>query len=120
MTSGDCDDSDATVYPLATELCDGQDNNCNNSLPSDEVDSDGDNHVACTLDTGGWDGTGSVVAGVDCNESDATIYTGATELCDGLDNDCDSSPPVMKSTMMVTTTWSVASMAEVGTVVAVS
>ncbi|RLC14211.1 MAG: hypothetical protein DRI57_14820, partial [Deltaproteobacteria bacterium] len=27
----DCDDSEATVYPGATELCDGIDNNCNNA-----------------------------------------------------------------------------------------
>ena len=50
----DCDDSDATVYTGATELCDGQDNDCDSSIPSDEVDQDNDNHVACTLDTGGW------------------------------------------------------------------
>ena len=93
VAGDDCNDGDTTVYTGAAELCDGQDNDCDSSIPSNEVDSDGDNHVACTLDTGGWDGTGSVVAGVDCDESDATIYTGATELCDGQDNDCDSSLP---------------------------
>ena len=31
-TAGDCDDSDASVYPSAPELCDGQVNNCGTSL----------------------------------------------------------------------------------------
>ena len=30
---------------------------------------------------------------LDCNDDDATIYVGASELCDGLDNDCDSNLP---------------------------
>ncbi|MEC7242705.1 MAG: putative metal-binding motif-containing protein, partial [Myxococcota bacterium] len=35
------------------------------------------------------DGDGST-ADVDCDDSDSTSYPGADELCDGLDNDCDS------------------------------
>ena len=45
---------------------------------ADESDSDGDGQAAC--------------AG-DCDDSDPTTYLGATELCDGLDNDCDSVVP---------------------------
>ena len=39
----DCDDEDATVYSGASELCDGQINNCvTGALPANESDDDGD------------------------------------------------------------------------------
>ena len=88
----DCDDTDATINDGATELCDGQINNCStSSLPSDEVDNDSDGAVECTFDSGGWDGTGSVTADEDCDDTDGTIYDGATEICDGQINDCSTS-----------------------------
>ncbi len=41
---------------------------------------------------------GYVVDASDCNDSDAAIYPGAPELCDGIDQDCDTvadnAPPV--------------------------
>ena len=53
----DCDDGDDSVYPAATELCDGQLNDCDGLLGVDEVDVDLDGYVICALDTDGWDGT---------------------------------------------------------------
>jgi len=50
---------------------------CVNTL----IDRDGDGHASTQL--GG--------CGNDCDDNDATIYYGAPELCDGKDNDCDSS-----------------------------
>ncbi len=73
----DCDDSAATIYPGATELCDGLDNDCDGSVPPDEVDADGDGYLACE----------------ECGDGDATTYPGAAELCDGEDNDCDGGLP---------------------------
>jgi len=70
----DCDDSDSTVYPGATELCDGLDNDCDGNVGADEADNDGDGYMVCEED---------------CNDSDLTIYPGAPELCDNEDNDCD-------------------------------
>jgi hypothetical protein len=38
------------------------------------------------------DGDGTTIAGGDCNDLDASIYLGATEICgDGIDQDCDGS-----------------------------
>jgi hypothetical protein len=69
----DCDESNADVYPGATEVCDGVDNNCD-----------------CTVDEGCSDNDGDGYAmGVDCDDTNGDVYPGATEVCDGLDNDCD-------------------------------
>jgi hypothetical protein len=68
----DCNDSDPNVNPAAEELPgDGIDNDCDGS---DSVDADGDGYHP------GVD---------DCDDDDATVYLGAPELVDCIDNDCD-------------------------------
>ena len=93
----DCDDTDASIKPGATELCDGQDNDCNGDADSDAEDmtawypdSDGDGYgvdgataVACDKPTGYASTT------TDCDDTDRRIYPGASERCDDEDNDYD-------------------------------
>jgi len=72
----DCDDGNASVNPSAPEICDGNDNDCDD-LGDDLTDADGDGATLC-------DG--------DCDDGDATSLPGAPEICgDGNDNDCDGS-----------------------------
>jgi hypothetical protein len=93
---GDCDDSDPTTYPLATEYCDGHDDDCNGIVDDSadagfaylDVDGDGfgdpdtEDLVCDTID--GW-----VNNGDDCDDTDTDIHPGAEELCDNKDTDCD-------------------------------
>jgi hypothetical protein len=101
-SSDDCDDSDPSIHPGASEICDAGnvDEDC------DGVSNDNDPDLVATtlyyLDNDG-DGFGLSSSGVpscvqpsnrisvggDCDDSDDTSYPGATEVCDGHDNDCD-------------------------------
>ena len=91
VESTDCDDENPRIY--AIELCDGVVNNCGSSLSDNEIDGDQDGFVACTIDTDGWQGSNPNILGDDCNDTESTVYPNAFELCDGLDNDCDSNIP---------------------------
>jgi len=71
----DCNDTDPDVNPGHPEICDGKDNDCDDVIPSDESDVDGDNWMICEGD---------------CDDNDPQMYPGAEEVCDGKDNDCDS------------------------------
>jgi len=92
----DCRDADPTVSPDSDEVCDGQDNDCDGRLPTEESDDDGDGFVECAGDPGGWDGVGSM-GFEDCDDADATAFPLAPELCDGRDNDCDGEPDPAES-----------------------
>ncbi|MFT6627149.1 MAG: streptogramin lyase [Flavobacteriales bacterium] len=93
----DCDDGRDTVYPGAIEICDLQDNDCNGLVDINAVDpgtwyadADGDSFgdsraitLACLAPAR------HVAVGGDCNDRDDETNTGAAEVCDGADNDCD-------------------------------
>ena len=93
--SSDCDDTHATVYPGAAEVCDSLDNDCDSLI--DETggatwyaDVDGDGFGTPTITTTGCTApTGYVASYADCDDSRASVNPAGIEVCDGLDDDCD-------------------------------
>ena len=83
----DCDDADASRNPEAPEVCDeGQvDEDCDPSTVGErDDDGDGVTSSACCNST-----AHERQCGPDCDDQNAHVGPNATELCDGLDNDCN-------------------------------
>jgi hypothetical protein len=96
--AGDCNDRDASVHPGAAEICDGQDNDCNGACDDGDLDKDKDRYNTCgekirpngeCLDLGT----------PDCDDNDENVYPGATEVCNGKDDDCEGTCDVEPGTI---------------------
>ncbi|MCB9727810.1 MAG: hypothetical protein H6746_04890 [Deltaproteobacteria bacterium] len=98
----DCAPLDKTVFPGATETCDGVDDDCDGL--TDEVGAIGCTSYFVDVDGDGQGAKGSAPkclcpsspagdftaqADQDCDDLAATVYEGAPELCNGRDDDCD-------------------------------
>lgn len=89
--TGDCDDTDAAVHPGAVENCtDAIDNNCDGLVDAMDPTAIGCPAACTDIDNDGYKLEGGACGPVDCNDNDAAINPGTTELCgDLIDNDCD-------------------------------
>ncbi len=91
---GDCNDGSASVHPAATEVCNGIDDNCNGQIDEGLLtqyytDADGDGCGGTAAQLCAATSTYKVTIGGDCNDGNAAIHPGATEICNGVDDNCD-------------------------------
>lgn len=96
LVTNDCNDNDDLINPEAAEICNHIDDNCDGQIDENGgtdvffVDSDGDgfgdeniSQIAC-FQPEGFAG----VAG-DCNDNNSEVNPAATEVCNGIDDNCD-------------------------------
>ncbi len=97
LDATDCDDADAVSYPGAAEVCDLEDNDCDGTVDDDALDerayyedgdADGYGNAAVTVSACGLP-LGYAETDDDCDDADPLVNPGATESCNGLDDDCD-------------------------------
>jgi len=89
---------DAAGNPAAlpvSELCNGQDDDCDGNKPGDELDADGDKYLACSGCTAPQvSGRFALAPGLsgcgDCNATQPSVFPGAEEKCNNVDDDCSN------------------------------
>ncbi len=99
----DCDDQNPAIYDGATEVCNGDDDDCNGladeadpgldpaSMTTYYGDRDGDGYGGEAGTEKCDAGTGDALFPTDCDDREFTVYPGAPEICeDGGVNDCDA------------------------------
>lgn len=101
MLAGDCNDVNSGVNPLAIEICNGIDDNCDGEI-------DGENSKNCKEFFFDEDGDGFPLnfddkkclcnpeppysgekKKIDCNDKNLDVYPGADEVCNEIDDNCD-------------------------------
>ena len=84
----DCQPFNGGIYPGASEMCNGADENCNN-LFDESFDSDNDGYTTCGTKTDGSDKSVNNV-GLDCNDNNKNINPGVKEICNLVDDNCNA------------------------------
>ncbi|MEN0063947.1 MAG: putative metal-binding motif-containing protein [Myxococcota bacterium] len=101
--SEDCDDTNPDIQPGAPEICDGRDNDCDQRIDDDDDDldvstastwyADGDDDdfgnpdesmAACNAPSG------FIAEAGDCDDTNPNVRPNAPEVCDEVDNNCDT------------------------------
>ena len=92
----DCNNTNPAVNPAATEICNSIDDNCDGQIyegltfTNYYADTDGDGYGAGTATNACAQPTGYVTNSSDCNNSNAAVNPAATEICNSIDDDCDT------------------------------
>ena len=108
VVGGDCDDGNAWINPDASEICSGEDEDCDGLVDDDDDSTDPETFTAYYKDSDGdgygLEGGASAVQcdapenwvdnELDCDDDAADVSPAETEVCsDGIDNDCSGDAP---------------------------
>ena len=93
----DCDDTDAAVNPMAKDVCNYRDDDCDRFVDEDvppttvwdDNDGDGYGDMTGTPYSVCVQGSSQVQDNSDCDDSDSAVFPGATDTCNFADDDCD-------------------------------
>ena len=98
---GDCNDAAPGIHPGAPEICNGGiDDDCDGPADDDDdatdrsdfyADDDGDGYGAGAAVQACEISVGLVDNELDCDDTNDAVNPDAIEICDGVDNDCDTS-----------------------------
>jgi len=96
LTNDDCDDNDERKHPGATEACNGRDDNCNTQIDEGlastttwpDLDGDGFGNPSGATQMG-CSTMNRAANDRDCDDTDAKVFPGGVEICNGKDDDCD-------------------------------
>ena len=107
LDSTDCDDTNPDISPIADEICDSIDNDCDFLIDDEDVivggttyyldaDEDSFGDLTASMDFC-LQPEGYVLDTSDCDDGDEMVFVGQREACDdGIDNNCDA---VLDSTL---------------------
>lgn len=91
----DCNDSNNQIYPGATEVCNGFDDDCDGLTDENigaiwyaDADADGYGNASVIVQSC-TQPSAYVVNADDCDDNNSAIYPNALEIINGLDDDCD-------------------------------
>jgi hypothetical protein len=95
--NSDCNNNNANIRPNAVETCNSIDDNCNTLIDDGltfvnyYIDSDGDGFGAgAATNTCANPGLGYATTNTDCNNTNAAIRPTASEICNGIDENCNN------------------------------
>ena len=103
LNNTDCNDNNSALNPGNDEVCNGIDDNCDSNIDDNacptlnyfcdsDIDSFFNFDVSWSCSAYNCSKEGCLKEkGDDCNDKDVLINPAASEICDGKDNDCDSS-----------------------------
>lgn len=112
----DCDDGESGVHPLAAEVCDAGDNDCDGRVDDSDTDVEGRPDWYRDADADGWglaasslqacfQPGGYVAMNGDCDDSAALVHPDGQEVCGSGDEDCDGLSDDADASVMGTLGW---------------